>query len=64
VKVIPDTAPGIAGTSGVVYSEALSWGQGQPGLMAIHVGYRVYWIEFPVFISFITELSNTPGRGP
>jgi hypothetical protein len=38
VKVIPEIGPGIAGVKGSVFKEALSSGQGQPGLIPIHVG--------------------------
>jgi hypothetical protein len=57
VNVIPVTAPGIAGTYGGVLIDALSSGQGHPGLMATHALYRVYSVICPVLTAFITELS-------
>jgi hypothetical protein len=38
VKVIPETAPGIAGMKGYVERDAFNSGQGHPGLIPMHVG--------------------------
>ena len=44
--------------------EALSSGQGQPGLIPTHTGYRVNSVICPVLTAFITEESYIPSTRP
>jgi hypothetical protein len=63
VNVIPDTEPGMAGIYGGFIKLAFNSGQGQPGLIPIQVGKRVYSVICPVLTAYITELLESPSIG-